>query len=100
MCSAGEWSTATAGWRASIRVATSSPNEARPTIAISRPSRCGNRSRQLSLKRGFVMLKWLAALAALGSFATAAEAKQSPAKFDWFEYRGDDHLPKPGPGQY
>ena len=29
-----------------------------------------------------------------------ALARQAPAKFDWFEYRGNDGLPKPGPGQY
>ncbi len=27
-------------------------------------------------------------------------AKQAPAQFDWFDYRGDDGLPKPGLGQY
>jgi len=35
-------------------------------------------------------------LMALGTAASAA----SPARFDWFEYRGDDHQPKPGPGEY
>ena len=44
------------------------------------------------------MHKWIGALALLGS--ASVEAKQAPAKFEWFEYRGDDHQPKPGPGQY
>lgn len=30
----------------------------------------------------------------------ASPALAGPARFDWFEYRGDDHQPKPGPGQY
>ena len=45
------------------------------------------------------MHKWLAALAMLPAVASVA-AKQPPAQFDWFEYRGDDGLPKPGPGEY
>jgi alpha-N-arabinofuranosidase len=32
--------------------------------------------------------------------AAGAAAKQAPARFDWFEYRGDDRLPKAGPGDY
>ena len=41
-------------------------------------------------------------LAALVLLATAspALAKQAPAQFDWFEYRGEDGLPKPGPGEF
>src|SRR3569833_385717 len=29
-----------------------------------------------------------------------AASTASPARFDWFEYRGDDHQPKPGAGEY
>ena len=29
-----------------------------------------------------------------------AYAAEGAAAFDWFEYRGDDPLPKPGPGEY
>jgi alpha-N-arabinofuranosidase len=41
----------------------------------------------------------------LGTLAGAAPATPqapaaSPAVFEWFEYRGDDPLPKPRPGQY
>jgi alpha-N-arabinofuranosidase len=39
------------------------------------------------------------ALLALASAAAAAPA-QPPARFDWFDYRGDDGLPKPAPGEY
>jgi alpha-N-arabinofuranosidase len=35
-------------------------------------------------------------LMALGPAVSSA----SPARFDWFEYHGDDHQPKPGPGEY
>jgi alpha-N-arabinofuranosidase len=45
------------------------------------------------------MRKWLAVLA-LVALASPLAARQAPARFDWFEYRGDDHLPKPGPDQY
>ncbi|WP_300974940.1 glycoside hydrolase family 43 protein [Sphingomonas sp. LHG3406-1] len=38
------------------------------------------------------------ASASLVSAPTAASA--NPAEFDWFEYRGDDALPRPVPGQY
>ena len=41
----------------------------------------------------------LAALALL-ALASPLAAKQAPARFDWFEYHGDDHLPKPGPNEY
>ena len=44
------------------------------------------------------MLKWIATVALLVGLPMAASAKQAPARFDWFEYRGDDHQPKPGPG--
>jgi xylan 1,4-beta-xylosidase len=46
------------------------------------------------------MLKWIAALALLVSLPVASFAKQAPAEFDWFEYSGNDALPKPGPGDY
>jgi alpha-N-arabinofuranosidase len=45
------------------------------------------------------MLRTIAALALLAA-APSLAAKQAPARFDWFEYRGDDHLPKPGPGEF
>src|SRR5690348_2673639 len=45
------------------------------------------------------MLKLITGLLVMAIAATA-DARQPPARFDWFEYRGDDHLPKPGPGQY
>jgi alpha-N-arabinofuranosidase len=45
------------------------------------------------------MRKLIAALALL-ALATTTNAKQSPARFDWFEYSGDDHLPRPGAGEY
>jgi alpha-N-arabinofuranosidase len=46
------------------------------------------------------MIKWIAAVTLLVAMPMAAPAKQAPARFDWFEYRGDDHRPKPGPGEY
>jgi len=46
------------------------------------------------------MLKWIAALALLVSLPVASFAKQAPAEFDWFEYSGNDALPKPGLGDY
>ena len=46
------------------------------------------------------MHKCLPALALLAAGVAPASAKQAPAQFDWFEYRGDDGLPKPGPGEY
>src|SRR5260221_1560420 len=46
------------------------------------------------------MLKWIAALALLVASPVASFAKQARAKFDWFEYQGDDGLPKPGQGEY
>jgi alpha-N-arabinofuranosidase len=30
----------------------------------------------------------------------APASRSSVARFDWFEYNGDDHLPKPRPGEY
>jgi xylan 1,4-beta-xylosidase len=51
-----------------------------------------------SRTRARAMLKWIAALAL--TVGAAAHAKQAPAQFDWFEYSGDDGLPKPGPGEY
>lgn len=32
--------------------------------------------------------------------AAAADIKEPPARFEWFEYRGDDGLPEPRPGEY
>jgi xylan 1,4-beta-xylosidase len=32
--------------------------------------------------------------------ATAAQAREPSARFDWFEYRGDDRLPKPSAAEY
>ncbi len=46
------------------------------------------------------MLKWIAPFALLLAVPVATFAKQAPAKFDWFEYSGNDGLPKPGPGEY
>ena len=46
------------------------------------------------------MLKWIAPFALLLAVPVATFAKQAPAKFDWFEYKGNDGLPKPGPGEY
>lgn len=46
------------------------------------------------------MLKWIAAIALLVGSPMAASAKQAPARYDWFEYRGNDRQPKPGPGEY
>ena len=46
------------------------------------------------------MLKWIAVVTLLVAMPMAAPAKQAPAQFDWFEYRGDDGQPKPGPGEY
>ena len=37
------------------------------------------------------LLLWAAAVSA---------PAQEPARFDWFEYRGDDRLPRPRPGEY
>lgn len=45
------------------------------------------------------MLKGIAAAALLVA-APMVHAKQAPAQFDWFEYSGDDGLPKAGPGEY
>jgi len=45
------------------------------------------------------MRKWPSAALSLIAAAVPAAA-QEPAKFDWFEYRGDDSLPKPGPREY
>ena len=39
-------------------------------------------------------------LLALALLSAPVLAEQGPARFDWFEYRGDDRLPKPGPGEY
>ncbi|HVU29440.1 MAG TPA: glycoside hydrolase family 43 protein [Sphingomicrobium sp.] len=44
------------------------------------------------------MHEWMLGLALLS--APVAAASQEPARFDWFEYRGDDGLPKPRPGEY
>lgn len=37
---------------------------------------------------------------ALVALASPLAAAQAPARFDWFTYQGDDHLPKPGPDDY
>ena len=42
----------------------------------------------------------LAVLASLVLAVPAAGAARKVARFDWFEYRGDDRLPAPGAGQY
>lgn len=39
-------------------------------------------------------------LAAMVVLAGMAAQSSSIARFDWFEYRGDDRQPKPGPGEY
>lgn len=39
-------------------------------------------------------------LAAAMTVASTSPATAQPASFDWFEYRGDDGLPRPGPGEY
>ena len=46
------------------------------------------------------MLRWIAALALIVAAPVAAFAKHAPAEFDWFDYSGNDRLPKPGPGEY
>lgn len=43
------------------------------------------------------MIKELLAALML-ALSTASNA--APARFDWFDYRGNDGLPKPGPGEY
>jgi len=43
------------------------------------------------------MLKWNVAGALLVAPAKS-HARQAPAEFDWFEYKGDDRPPKPEPG--
>jgi len=42
----------------------------------------------------------LAVLASLVLAVPAAGAARKVARFNWFEYRGDDRLPAPGAGQY
>ena len=39
-------------------------------------------------------------LAALVSAPAVAAQQGGVARFDWFEYRGDDHQPAPRPGEY
>ena len=39
-------------------------------------------------------------LALLAWAAIVSAPAQKPARFEWFEYRGDDNLPRPGPGEY
>jgi alpha-N-arabinofuranosidase len=46
------------------------------------------------------MLRGLIAAALALVSAAAPAAVQGPAQFDWFEYRGNDGLPKPAPGEY
>lgn len=48
------------------------------------------------------MRKWLAwpLLWAALFWAAPVAAGQGPAQFDWFDYRGDDGLLRPGPGEY
>ena len=46
------------------------------------------------------MLKAVALAALLAAGAASAAPAQPPAHFDWFDYRGDDGLPKPSAGQY
>jgi alpha-N-arabinofuranosidase len=46
------------------------------------------------------MRKRLIAATVLAALSAPAAAVQAPARFDWFEYRGDDGLPKPGPSEY
>ena len=46
-----------------------------------------------------LLLAAAAAASALVSAPTSAQSGDSVA-FKWFEYRGDDQLPRPGPGQY
>jgi alpha-N-arabinofuranosidase len=46
------------------------------------------------------MFKWIAAFTLLVAAPVATFAKQAPARFDWFEYSGDDDLPKPRAGEY
>jgi alpha-N-arabinofuranosidase len=43
------------------------------------------------------MRKWMLAAALLSA---PVLAKQAPARFDWFDYRGDDGLQEPKPGEY
>jgi alpha-N-arabinofuranosidase len=46
------------------------------------------------------VLRWIAALALLVAAPVASFAKQAPARFNWFEYSGNDGLPKPASGEY
>ena len=46
------------------------------------------------------MLSLAAALAMLAITPAPAPAAVAPARFEWFDYRGDDAQPKPGPGDY
>ena len=46
------------------------------------------------------MLKWIVALATLVVTPAVAHAAQGPARFDWFDYRGDDHRPAPRAVEY
>jgi xylan 1,4-beta-xylosidase len=46
------------------------------------------------------MIRLAAAAAIVLASAAAAAPVQPPARFDWFDYRGDDGLPKPGAGEY
>lgn len=46
-----------------------------------------------------ILRRALACALVLGSPAAAARHEE-PARFDWFEYRGDDKLPRPKAGEY
>lgn len=54
------------------------------------------RSRRLKLAARALLASFI-----VGSvFSPALSAERNVARFDWFEYRGDDHLPGAGPGEY
>jgi alpha-N-arabinofuranosidase len=42
----------------------------------------------------------LAAFALLSATSATVAHAEPTARFDWFEYRGDDRQPKPGPGEF
>lgn len=47
-----------------------------------------------------MLLRSLAAVVLMAVVPATKSVNQGPARFDWFEYRGDDHRAKPGPQQY
>ena len=56
--------------------------------------------KQLARRGGRRRGSAVAWIALLLSAPVSAAQKDGAARFDWFEYRGDDGQPKPGPGEY